>query len=467
MKMGIKAVGLVALVACSLATGAAVAQEGDKGEESGAAAPGASQLYRQMDELKARIALLEDKLQGSLGPEEAKALREEFQSLKAEQQRLSQGLEAVQAALPEDEEYDEEAESDVFHVSMSGFVRAGYVAITNDPEETDFVGLNDGFQLQNARVVFNGDWNEVVQMKVGLEGANGRLQGLNTASGELRTRVRDAWLGYARVPWAQLRVGQFKPFFDAEEKRSSSDLMFASRALEHSGVSGEEGFNERGLALSRDVGVQVLSEPLLVDLDGMSVGGAYMLSVVNGNGDNVLRNDNESVAVVARLEGHLVVEDLVEAQLGVGFFLNERTTGQQPDLFSEDRQGLAVDLDLKVAGAIVQAQFMQRQTSFVDVDVESDRTSTGYHVAVGYELPWGITPAYRYAFLDPTSDFSSLDSSVQALFDIDELTYHTVGLTWRAPSAPFMAQINYTLTVENENRALENDRLELLTQVEF
>jgi hypothetical protein len=419
-----------------------------------------------MDELKARLGLLEEKLQGAMTPQEAKALREEFASLKAEQERLAQGMEALQDAFGEDEGDGQELVDD-FQVSMSGFVRASYVAITNNPEETDFVGLNDGFQLQNARVVFRGDWRGTVSMKVGLEGANGRQAAENTAQGELRTRVRDAWLGYNRVPWAQLRVGQFKPFFDNEEKRSSADLMFATRALEHSGVSGEEGFNVRGLSLSRDVGVQILSEPLMADLDGFSVGGSYMFSVVNGNGDNVTRNDNESVALVGRVEGHLIVGDLVQGQIGLGYFVNERTTGEQPDLFSEDRQGLVLDLDLKVAGAIVQAQYMQRQTRFADVDVESDRTATGYHVAVGYELPWGIVPAYRYAYLDPTSEFTSLDSSVQELFDIDELTHHTVGLTWRAPEAPFLAQINYTLTVENENRALDNDRLEILTQVEF
>jgi hypothetical protein len=50
---------------------------------------------------------------------------------------------------------------------------------------------------------------------------------------------------------------------------------------------------------------------------------------------------------------------------------------------------------------------------------------------------------------------------------VDELTHHTVGLTWHPLETPFTFQVNYTLTIENDARALDNDRLELLSQVEF
>lgn len=462
---------LAVALACCLGAGLASAQEADKAAEgeagSGEATESPAAGWRRVDELAAKVAILEEKLQGALGPQEAATLREELAALRSEQERLAQALRASECLGPCREVAPLPAAPERLQLRWGGFVRVAYTHINDTEGETDFVGLNDGFQVQNARLSLRGSFDEWLRFRVELEGANDVRTANNTATGELSARLRDAWVGYARVPWMQLRVGQFKPFFDAEEKRSSDDLLFVSRALAHSGVRGVEGFNVRGLSLNRDVGAQLLSEPLLADLDGIKVGGAYMLSVVNGNGANSSLNDNEAVAVVGRAEGLLEVPELLKATLGLGYFVNKRTLGEPPDRFSEERQGLAVDLDLEVAGLVLQGQYTRWDTNFSEVQIESDRVAVGYHVAAGYRLPYGLTPAYRFAFLDPTAEFATLDPGVTDPFDVDELTHHTVGLTWHPLETPFTFQVNYTLTIENDARALDNDRLELLSQVEF
>ena len=39
-----------------------------------------------------------------------------------------------------------------FKLKWRGFIRTRYRAILNDPDESDFIGGNDGFSLDNARL---------------------------------------------------------------------------------------------------------------------------------------------------------------------------------------------------------------------------------------------------------------------------------------------------------------------------
>ncbi|MEL6180476.1 MAG: hypothetical protein AAFS10_16065, partial [Myxococcota bacterium] len=87
----------------------------------------------------------------------------------------------------------------------------------------------------------------------------------------------------------------------------------------------------------------------------------------------------------------------------------------------------------------------------------------------GYRIELiGLTPVYRYAYYDRTQDASgSTDPTIAAQDDADELVYHTFGFTWDIPGQPLRFQVNYTLTIEDDEQALDNDRLQFLGQVAF
>lgn len=476
-----RSAGIVLAVVCGLTSGSAWAQGQPPAQPP---AGEAASLQPQLDELKKKLGELEERLKGQPSAQEVEALKQELSKLQGELARLSEGARKAEERLSGVEGALKPAESgeDDFEVDVSGFVRVGYESIEDNTEQTNFVGLNDGFLLSNARIMVDGFYGEKLHFRAQLDGAVDQRDAFNSASGELTTRVRDAFLEYRQDKWLVARLGQFKPPFDAEEKRSTADILFPTRAVESVGVRGVEGRNVRGLSVDRDTGLMLYSDPLVMEDTGLGL--AYFVSVVNGSGSSQPLNDNDALAGFGRLELYwereassprrsnpdaAVPGDLQEraVTLGVGGFYNKRTTGQAPDQFNEERVGLAADLELRLYGAILQGQFIQWNTSFLDVDVNADRTAQGFHVALGYEAPFGLTPAYRFASFDPTSDFQAADPVVTQQLDTDELTYHTVGLTWDVFEMPLRLQTSYTFTVENDARALDNDRFECVGQLIF
>lgn len=352
-----------------------------------------------------------------------------------------------------------------FAIDLSGYLRAQYTFVQDDERRTDFVGRNDGFSIANARFIIDAARDDV-RARLSFDGAVDRRDERNTAKGEVRAALKDAYVAWEPFGWLNVRAGQFKPPFDAEELQSTADLLFIDRAVESRGVHGVEGFNVDGLSLERQAGVMLYSAPLM--LEDLPLGAAYYLSASNGSGANRPLNDNDALALTGRLE--VFVGDWVT--VGGGVFYDQATTGDPPDLLDEDRLGIAADIGVEVHDLLLFAQFMQVRTEFPDVPAQPDRVARGYHAEIGYRLPWGLIPAYRYAFYDPTTDFEADDPAVQARLETDELTYHTFGLTWLPPGVPLKLQVNYTLTLEDEpfetdDNDLDNDRVDALVQATF
>ncbi len=345
-----------------------------------------------------------------------------------------------------------------FDVTISGYVRAQYTRIDDDPN-LDFVGRNDGFSISNARLIVDAK-REDVSARISLEGAIDRRDRLNTSAGDVETTLADAWVGYGPFKWLKLRAGRFKPAFDAEELQSTGNLLFIDRAVESRGVEGVEGNNVEGLSLDRQVGVQLSSDPLM--LGGSPFGIGYFLSATNGVDADDPVNDNDAVQFTGRLE--LYWDKIVT--LGGAVFLNEQSPFENAEQqsgrsrFDIDQTGIAADLSFDAFGAILFAQYMRVASEFADVPGQPERVQQGYHVQVGYRAPFGLIPAYRYAFYDPF-DFDAVS------VDLFELQYHTLGLTWLVPDKPLKLQVNYTITVEKEGPELENDRLDALVQASF
>jgi len=352
-----------------------------------------------------------------------------------------------------------------FEIEISGYVRVQEQQIVEDPDENLPFGRNDGFTLDSARLIVEATKGPLSGY-ISFDGAVDRFDGKNSTLGTVNTGLKDAYVGYARddFPFVKLKVGQFKPPFDAEESRSTRDMLFIDRAVASRGVRSGEGWNTNGLSIDRDIGGLVYGEPTFGDF-----GLGYSIGITNGGGANRVGNDNDAFQYTGRLE--LRWTDMLT--VGVAVNLDERTTGDElEDFVDEQYTGIAADLSgrfpLGPIGLVVQAQFIQQSASFPDVPVEPDRVAMGYHGALGVELPMGFTVAYRYAFLDPTSSFETDDGTAEATLDTDAVTMHTVGLNWQGRvQVPLKAQINYTMSQEEEPKEIANDRLDLLFQVAF
>ena len=340
--------------------------------------------------------------------------------------------------------------------TVYGAVRAGYEWVDTDPNY-DFVGANDGFVLHRARLGLRGQNAEHgLSYDLSFEGATDVSDGINTPQGHLDARLRDAFVRWDPSAYIGVQLGQFKAPLIGEEMRSLSDLLFIQRAVGVEGVPVGRGFEQRGLAVGRQMGLMLSpAKPITIAGD---MGAKYYLMVGNGNGANQSLDDNGELAMIGRVElnyGEYLV-------LGGGAMMNARSEGTLPNLIKEEDLTIAGDLLVKFFGVEVFGQFIQRTTSYVTVGGTEDRKQQAFHGQINYELPLAIPviPGYRFASFDPWGNRDDVAS---------ELTYHTVGVRVIHPQRELglSLDINYTLTGEEAARELNNDRLEALVQLQF
>ncbi len=355
-----------------------------------------------------------------------------------------------------------------FDVKFSGYVRAGYESVQDDPDIT-FVGRNDGFLLQNARLnmdAADGKWG--VSARIGIEGAADKGSRLNTPESALGLSLRDAYVRWdicGLERFVGVQVGQFKAPFAAEELESTRDQMFAYDSVGFEGVLVGHGYQLHGMAVDRQIGA-MLSPKEHIRFGSFGVG--YYLMAASGNGANQALDDNGKPAFYGRLE--LSWDDMVV--LGAAALLNSRADiddgddGETPDLNEEDDFGIAADLRVRFAGLHVFAQFAQIETEPKTIAANPTRKAQALSAQLGYAIDLGmwLTPAYRFATYDPYVDGGG---SGAADLDTAGLQYHTVGLKLENPERWLSLIIDYTLTMEDEARALDNDWLNVIAQVAF
>jgi hypothetical protein len=339
--------------------------------------------------------------------------------------------------------------------SLYGYLRAGYDYTFKD-ERYDFVGRNNGFVLDSARVGVQGRSRPYnVTFRISIEGASDVLTAPNTPLGSLAVRLRDGFARWDPVSFAGIQVGQFKAPFQEEELRGTQSLLFASRAVGVEGVAPGRGFQLPGIQLDRQLGVMISPiQPI-----GGDVAVSYYLMVMNGNGSNQLLDDNGKVGLVGRTE----LDILKYVRVGAAVFHNERAVGTPPNLYSEEDVGLTGDVSVNVAGLEALAAVTRVRTVFPTVGT-SARVQLAYHAQAGYRFDIArlqLTPAYRFAYFHPW------EGGGGGGFDAFKLQYHTFGVRLAHAKLPVTGWINYTLTGEEEGRKLTNDRIEVLGQVTF
>jgi len=142
----------------------------------------------------------------------------------------------------------------------------------------------DTFSMRRARLGVIGTF--LKDFAVRIEGEYG--EGGASATGN--TRLNDAYLEYNHWPSANIRMGQFKPYYGLERTMGAMDLNFMERAMSD---------NLAGSVFDR--GLMVHGEP--------TAGLYYSVAYVNGTGQNVDENSadakHDSKDLTARLTGNI------------------------------------------------------------------------------------------------------------------------------------------------------------------
>jgi hypothetical protein len=348
-----------------------------------------------------------------------------------------------------------------FDLAVSGYLRTALSFIEHDPDQSDFIGRNDGFAMANVRLALAGR-RDRLQFVLSAEGAVAVLDHAHTAAGQVTVRLADAWAGYEMVPGvAELRFGQQKVPFDGESLIPTVTLPFIHRSVWNRGVRGVEGYNVGGLGVERQIGVAVTGRRIALGAGPLAAG--YTLALTNGTPAHLPANENRSLATYGRVTAH--VGDWIT--VGAAGYHNLRTMGALPDLLDERHIGFAGDLAANFGDGWLRLDFVERRVTYPDVVLEPGRISRGFGASAGYRLPFGFEPAYRIAFYDPSAGLEPADPRLAAQLEANELVHHTAGVSWTPEDLPLTVQLNYTHARENAVRRVRNDRLEILGRLVF
>jgi hypothetical protein len=373
-----------------------------------------------------------------------------------------------------------------FELEFDGYLRLRYatsprhrffgvrVPAKEDANPAPNVGRNDGFTLGAARFNVRGTYGKKLYVRLGFDGAVVRHDNPNSPVGTLEAALKDA---YARVdvhPLASVYAGRFKPPFDSEELTPTYDQMFIHRSLESRGVKQHEGFSGDmgGMAPGRQLGLMLGADSVL------SVGPAavgYRFAVTNGNSGDASLNDNDQPAFWLRLKaawgGAEASDDDEEGPatysagnggvVGLSAFHNVVTSGDAPSRFFQRRNGFGVDAAWNVASLVLQGQYLLVLQKATDFDGSPTEQAMGGHVQAAYRLfDNKLLPGYRFAIYDPRIVENAVSSN-------DRVMHHTIGLRYLPEGYPMILFAEYTLSVEQSARAVDNDRFEAAMQVTF
>jgi hypothetical protein len=317
-------------------------------------------------------------------------------------------------------------------LAVSGFVHAQYSL----PREHSGDGLTvtDGFSLRRVRLRFRG---EVVQ---GV-GYTVMLEPLTPAN-----LVRDGFVSLTLLPRHELRLGQQKTLFGHENWESATRLLVINRSYASETLG-------RGPDL-RDLGVGLLGQWALP----RGLGLEYGVTVVNGAGPNVLRDDTPGKNLYGRVGGSWRLEGRelsvrLGASLALGDHLAHGAAGEPPDALSGGRpepfRRAGVDLVVESPWllAVAEALWGQRDA------LARREVGHGFYVLAAGRTPWAVGPVLRYEELEPQRSLTG-----------DRLRRWTAGAYLDVASLNARLMLNYELDASERPR---DDGLLLFAQVVF
>jgi len=327
-----------------------------------------------------------------------------------------------------------------------GFLRAQYIAVQDDPNVA-FVGRDDGFELQSARIGVRGELDRRVAFVVAFDGAvDERLQA-NAPQGKLRVGLRDAFADVSLAGPLVARGGFFEAVVDPQALVGDTVRELVDLPIESRGMRATEGYQASGLPPGRSLGAAIRLDPGAPE-SGVALG--FELAVQNGADEFSSNNDNDKPAVSASL-----IARVPQGWLLLAGRYNPRTVGDLP--FRQDENDLqgSAGLRLALGPVVVDGGVLVQRTTFPTTGGPDERAFGGHAqamVSVPAGLPFAI--GYRFGILDPSS-----------LITADRVMEHTVGAVLGMPRYRMRVQLQVVHVVEQAARELSNDRMQLAAEL--
>ena len=334
-----------------------------------------------------------------------------------------------------------------------GYLRMQYIAVQDDPH-VQYVGRDDGFELQNARIGMRGTMKvsdeRTAAFVVAFDGAVDERAQLNSPDGKLRVQLRDAYLDMPATGSLFVRGGYFAAWVDPQALVPDTERALVDLPIESRGMRATEGYQTPGLPPGRSLGAALRLGPSN-PAEGIRPG--FEIAIQNGADEFASNNDNNTPSVSAALLLRFPHDGFL---LAAGRY-NPRTAGDLP--FRRDETDLQGSLGLRVAlgpvaleaGAIVQ------HTTYETTGGPS-ANAFGAHgqlmVRLNGDPALPISIGYRFGILDPSS-----------LITTERVMAHTAAALVGVPRLRMRFQLQLTHVDEQAARALDNDRVQLAAEV--
>jgi hypothetical protein len=333
-----------------------------------------------------------------------------------------------------------------------GYLRTQYIAVQDDPGVA-FVGRDDGFELQNARIGVRGELDRNIAFAIAFDGAIDERTQVNSPQGKLGVGLRDAFADVALPGKLAVRGGLFQAVVDPQALVADTARELVDQPIESRGMRATEGYQTAGLPPGRSLGVALRLDPEPPADGGVGLG--FELAVQNGADEFSSNNDNDKPAVSAAVIARLARTGWVMA----GARYNPRTVGDLPFRQDEtDLQGTA-GLRLGFGPVAFDGGLIVQRTTFPTTGGPSQDAYGGHvqaMVALPVDLPGGspLWVGYRFGILDPSS-----------LVTTDRVMEHTAGAVLAVPRYRMRIQLQLVHVVEQAARELRNDRAQLAAEL--
>lgn len=327
-------------------------------------------------------------------------------------------------------------------VTIGGFARLG-VFYTFPLADEQLVGGNGGFRLADFRISLDFHPIEKFSVYTSVEFAAPFVDPNDPLTGRRIVDLRDAYVQYDFADFFRARVGQQRPPYYAEMLLSDGSIPFVNRSVLANGIAPPEGFQRNQLAPDRQLGLQLFSRRLGSEWLGFK----YAVGVFNGNGQNQLFNDNNSVQPVARVE--LDVKQFVT--LGLNGYYNHRTDGVRPDRLSTNQLAYGADLAVQAYGFTALGAFLGKSSTYSYAGLPPDSSMGALGQLRYFHEDTGLEAAVRFAWYEP--------SAAQA---DDQIMEFAAMLGWRPFKLPFRVLAQYTHREEQPNAAYPNDSVDAM-----
>ncbi len=328
-------------------------------------------------------------------------------------------------------------------VTLSGFARVGLFYALPQQEE-QLVGGNGGFRLADFRLGLDFHPIERFNVYTSIEFAAPFVDPNDPLTGRRIVDLRDAYVQYEITPAFQLRAGQFRPPYYAEMLQSDGSVAFVSRSVLASGLNPPDGYGPRNpLAPDRQLGVQLFSSRLGSEMLGIK----YAVGVFNGNGQNQLFNDNNSVEPVARVE----IDFMKYVTLGLNGYYNQRADGVRPNRLTANQVAYGADLSAEIYGFSALAAFLGKSSTYSYAGLPSDSALGALGQVRYFHQRSGLEAALRFAYYEPSAAQGD-----------DQVTEWTAMVGWRPFHLPFRVLVQYTHRGEEKRAVYANESVDMM-----